>query len=95
MARLIALPGQAIISGLKGKVDFYLWKGIPCARKWPIWPDRKPYPLEKIAQDTFAYSVKSWPAQPEFLRSQFQRMAAGTPFSPRDLFMRSYLSGLW
>ena len=35
MAKLIALPHQAIIDGFKGTIDFYVWKGLSVARKWP------------------------------------------------------------
>lgn len=35
MARLHNMPSEHIIEALKGVVDFYFWKGIPCARAWP------------------------------------------------------------
>jgi len=95
MTRLTALPSEAIISSFKGKIDYYLWKGIPCCRKWPRWAPREPYPLEKINQDAFAYAMKSWKLQPEWLKVQWQRMAQGTPWRAQDLFLKAYMKGLW
>lgn len=93
MAVLRQMPQQAIISGFKGTIDFYLWKGIPCARKWPHWPKRVPYPQEKANQDRFAYAVHIWPLLSEYLREMYRQMTVGTDWTPRDIFMRCYLSG--
>lgn len=35
MARMRTLPGSDIIIGSRGRVDYYLWNGIPVARAWP------------------------------------------------------------
>src|SRR3989304_1279249 len=42
MAKLTALPDPPTIRRFRGLVDFYTWKGIPCARRWPNQhsPDR-------------------------------------------------------
>lgn len=93
MARLLAMPAQAIVDGFKGVLDFYLWKGIACVRKWPYHPKRKPYPAEKANQDRFARGARAWDPLPEHVKVQYRRMAAGTAFTPRDLFMRLYLVG--
>ena len=93
MAVLKQLPSQAIISALKGTVDFYLWKGLPCARAWPHWPKRVPYPTEKAAQDRFAYAAKAWALLPEYLKEMYRQMVAGTDFTARDMFTRLYLTG--
>jgi len=42
MAILERLPSNAVIKKLAGVVDFYLWKGIPCARSWPCKPTNTP-----------------------------------------------------
>lgn len=94
MAVLKQLPHQAIIDGFKGKVDFYLWKGIPCARMWPHWPKRDPTDPERAAQQSFAYITKAAAQLPEYIVDQYRRMAVGTPWTWRDLLTRSYLQGL-
>lgn len=35
MAILERLPDSPTILASRGKVDYYLWKGIPVARSWP------------------------------------------------------------
>lgn len=83
---------QAMIDRLKGTIDYYYWKGIPCARKWPHWPARAPYPAEKANQDSFAYATKMWRFLPEFLKAQYIDMAVSTPVTGRDIFMRAYMN---
>lgn len=68
--------------------------GIPCARKWPYWKTRQATPIEKLAQDSFSYINKIAGSLPEYLIVQYKRMAAGTPFTWRDLLVRSYISGI-
>lgn len=46
MAVLKQLPEEHIIKGMKGTVDFYEWKGIAVARKWP----RKAIPTQTAAE---------------------------------------------
>jgi len=94
MAVLKKMPSLAMISMMAGTVDYYLWKGIPCARKWPHWPPRKPYPTEKANQDAFAHAMELTKTLPTFIIRQYKRMAAGTPFRWQDLFVRSYMSGI-
>lgn len=38
MAVMLRLPDTATIMACRQKVDFYLWKGTPVARKWPRKP---------------------------------------------------------
>ncbi|GAH83489.1 unnamed protein product [marine sediment metagenome] len=94
MARLSSMPEEAIISAFKGVVDFYLWKGIPCARMWPHWPARDPHPDEKLNQDAFAYINTHLFSMPEFLLDQYKRMAASTPLTWKDLAVKAYMKGL-
>lgn len=41
MPVLGALPADPVIFALRGKIDFYYWRGIPVARKWPRGKDRR------------------------------------------------------
>lgn len=93
MAKLTAMPEQAIVDGFKGTIDFYYWRGIPCARKWPHWPPREPTPREKANQDLFGYAAHLYSSLPAVIIEAFREMALGTPYTCRDLFMRSYISG--
>jgi len=92
MARLKNLPAQALVDTLAGYVDYYYWKQIPVARKWPHWPARVAHDLEKAAQERFAYAQQMWAFLPEFLKAQYRLMAMSTPVTARDIFTRAYLN---
>lgn len=93
MVRLGALPAREIIDGFKGKVDFYLWKGIPCARSWPRYRPRAPTSEEREAQETFSYATLVANLLPPFVVAQYRKMTAGTPWTWKDLFIKGYLKG--
>ncbi len=88
------MPQQEEISAFKGLVDYYEWKGIPCARMWPTWPKRVPYPAEKANQDDFTYAVKQATLASDYIKDRYKALAAGTPWTWRDLFIRGYMKGL-
>lgn len=95
MAVLKVLPSQAIIDGYKGKIDFYLWRGIPVARKWPVWRKRAPTAPEKANQDDFMLINQEAIKMPlEFIEA-YKALAQGTPFTWKDLMVRSFMRGLW
>ena len=93
MAKLASMPQQAIVDAFKGTVDFYYYRGTPCARMWPTWHKRLPYPNEQANQNVFTYAARSWLELPEYVKLLFQDMAAGIGLNRRDLFMRCYLNG--
>lgn len=86
------MPEQAIIDYFKGTVDFYYWKGIPCARMWPHWPKRVASPLEKANRDAFGYAARMWGQLPEYIKEMYRQMAASTSVTCRDIFQRSYMN---
>jgi len=94
MAKLRKMLDEAVISGYRGVVDYYYYKGVPCARAWPQRP-RVPRSLAvQLSQKPFIEGVRLAsqlsPEMVEFYKSN----AASTTLTWRDLFMRSYLSGL-
>ena len=94
MAKLTSMPEQAVIDAFKGYVDFYFWKGIPCARAWPYWPPRDPTPAEKANQDEFAYIVKLYNSIPANIIDRYRVLAVGTQYTCRDLFIKAFLVGI-
>jgi len=42
------------VKALAGTIDFYYWKGIPVARKWPDWSRFKPSPAQAASMEAFA-----------------------------------------
>ncbi len=93
MAKLGAMPAQHIIDGFKGVIDFYYWRGIPCARKWPLWKPRTPTPPEKWNQDAFAYCNRLWGSLSLTVKTAFYKMAEGTTLTAKDWFVRVYMKG--
>lgn len=92
MARIKGGLSQATVDTLAGSIDFYYWKGMLVARKWPRWPRRLPHPDEKDAQDSFAYASRMWKWLPTFLKDQYRIMAVSTPVTGRDIFTRAYIN---
>lgn len=88
------MPSKAIIDGLKGKVDFYLFRKTPVARKWPVWHPRDPTPAEASNQQAFAYINRVAKDLPVFVIDQYKRMAESTPFTWKDLLVRAYMKGI-
>ncbi|MBA7633164.1 hypothetical protein ES703_40726 [subsurface metagenome] len=95
MAKLQVLPSQDIIDGFKGNIDFYLWKGIPVCRKWPVWRKRASYPSEKANQDDFTRINQAAISMPVEFIEAYMELAQGTPFTWKDLMVRSFMRGLW
>lgn len=95
MAKLAVLPHQAIIDGFKGKIDFYLWRGIPCARKWPRSPGHLRAQAVMAQWADFSYVASAWNLLSEEIQEAYRALAVGSGLSGRDLFTRSYLSGLY
>ncbi len=95
MARLSVLPGQAIISGFKGSVDFYVYMGIPVARKWPRSPGRQRAPAVEAQWPSFTYSAKEWVNIDENVQAAYFELAEASGLNARDLQIRGYLSGLY
>ncbi len=95
MAKLKTLPSEAVISGFKGVVDFYLWMGIPVARKWPRSPGHRRAPLVEEQWPAFSYVAKLWNTLPDYIQEPYRKLAAGSGLVGRDMFARAYLTGLY
>ena len=88
------MPSRDIIDGLAGTIDFYLWNGIACARKWPHYPPRKPFEAEASNQADFAYINKLAPTLSPLIIENAKLMAAGTKLTWKDLIVMGYMSGI-
>jgi len=94
MARIHALPSLEVIRGLKGIIDFYLWKGLPCARAWPRWRPARQSEASKAAALFFGAVVKSYSLLGELPLAAYREDAAGQPRSARDVFVSSIYGNL-
>jgi len=95
MARITRLPSQAIIDGYKGTLDFYVCMGIPCVRKWPTSPGH--IRSEAVMQQwpIFTLAAQLWRQLSESARQPFVEMAMSTNLTARDVFTKSYISGMF
>lgn len=93
MAKLTNLPGLDIINGLKGKIDFYIYMGIPCARMWPNSPGHDRASAVEAQWPAFTWAAKNWNSCSPAIQDAFRFMAAGTNMTGRDLFVKSYING--
>lgn len=95
MGKITVLPHEAIIDGFKGKVDFYVYMEVPCFRKWPKSPGKMRAPAVMAQWEAFAYAAAEWNNLDEYVRRQYEIMAGDSGLSARDVFTRSYLSGIY
>ncbi|MBA7707513.1 hypothetical protein ES703_116387 [subsurface metagenome] len=105
MAKLLAMPEQAIIDGLRGVIDFYVnyqscdrevaGAGIPCARRWPVMRIKERAPSVQAGWPAFSAAAVLWSELSPEIRDSYKAMATGSGLSGRDMFSRSYLSGLY
>lgn len=92
MAKIGKLPGLRIISGFKGTLDFYIWKGIACVRRWPRSPGHRRAPAVEAQWSAFSEASKLWNDLSPEVQDAYKRMSAGTHISGRDVFVKSYLT---
>lgn len=92
MAKLSVLPAQAIISGFKGKIDYYEWMGIPVARKWPRSPGKKRAPAVEAQWPVFAYAARLWNLLSPEVQDAYNSMASGSSLSGRDMATKMYIN---
>ncbi|MBA7636445.1 hypothetical protein ES703_44065 [subsurface metagenome] len=95
MAKLTAMPEQAIIDGFKGIVDFYLWMGIPVARAWPKSPGKVRSPAVMAQWPLWTYAAREWKNVSQTVRDAYSHLATNSGLSSKDMFTRAYLSGLY
>lgn len=94
MARISELPQEHIISMLKGTIDYYVWCGIPCARRWPRKPKLPRAASTQPAIQRFTYAIKLYSQISPRVRKAYQHISSDTDLTARDYFVRAYSSGI-
>ncbi|MBA7568527.1 hypothetical protein ES708_10256 [subsurface metagenome] len=95
MAIITEMIGEKIISGFRGTLDFYYYMGVPCVRRWPRSPGHIRSPEVMAGWAPFSYSVREWNNLSPEVRRAYEIMAGDSGLSDRDMFMRSYMKGLY
>lgn len=87
------MPQQAIIDGFKKTVDFYVYCGIACARKWPRSPGHDRAPAVQAQWPAFTWAAKSWAYLPIEIKEAYNQMAVSTLKTGKDLYTQSFING--
>ncbi len=95
MAKLLVMPHQDIIDGLKGSIDFYVYMGIPVARSWPRSPGKQRAPAVMAQWPAFTYAAKEWKNLSLAVQAAYNTLATDSGLSGRDMQVRAYLTGLY
>lgn len=90
MAVLERLPEQSIIDGLRGALDFYVYRGIPCVRSWPRNKHAGFTPGALINQPRLARSARLKPFLSASLAVASERYRLGSPFTNGDVHTAAY-----
>ena len=102
MTKLRALPGQSIIDGLKGVIDYYVHyqscdrssagSGTPCARSWPRSPGQDRAPAVEAQWPAFTYAATNWNSLDPYVQDAYKATVQETNLTPRDLFTKAFIT---
>lgn len=94
MPKLTKLPSLDIIHGFRGILDFYVWKGIPLVRKWPVTPKSHLTEGTMTAAKTFGKIIKAWGLIDSVTMAAFIEDAQDHPRTARDIYVSATLGKL-
>lgn len=94
MARLPTLPSMEIIRGLKGVIDFAVWKGLPYARAWPRYRPAQRSAAAIASAILFGQIVKAYSLLASEVLAFYQEDATDQPRTARDLMISGVLGHL-
>lgn len=95
MAIIKEMVGERVISGFKGTLDFYYYKGIACVRAWPKSPGSNRSQAVQSGWPLFSYAAKEWRNLSPVVQRTYVQLAVGTALSGRDIFSRAYMKGIF
>lgn len=87
MPVLDKLPTLEIIHGLKGTLDFYIWRGLAICRKWPVTPPGHMSPRTKTAGKIFGAISHAYSSVGSAPMEAYKDDAEGQPRTSRDVYM--------
>lgn len=94
MVKLAVLPDYGTIRALKKKIDFYDWKGVHVARRWPRKP-LKPLSAAALQQQRWLQiAMGHYRASSTLVKAEFRWLVAASTWTPRDAFMAHYFGTL-
>lgn len=94
MVKIKALPDLKRIKGMKGTIDFYIHKGVPCARQWPKKPRQPRSPASQASAARFGYAAHLLATPPPLLKLFGTMAAADGPTTWKDALLLAYFGHL-
>lgn len=85
---------MAIVDGYKGTLDFYYHQGVPCVRLWPRSPGKIRSQAVMNQWPIFATAARLYRDLSPAMHQVYLDMAAQTSLTARDVFTKSYISGM-
>lgn len=92
MAKIDKLPGQAIIDGFKGVIDYYVHNGVACVRKWPNSPGHLRAPAVMAGWLPFTAANQLWATLSKAVKDAYNDMAVSTNLTGKDIFVKTYIN---
>lgn len=93
MALIKAMPSQAVISGLRGVLDFYEYCNLVIVRSWPRMRIKERAPGVVAAQSGLAYASNMYSDLPAHVVQSWEFLADQSNLTARDWLIRAYLGG--
>lgn len=84
MVRLSGVPPRGVVLGFKGSIDFYSWKGIPVARRWPRKPTQPRTPAVQAQWPDFKTVTQGFKTIDASVVDALYGMSSGTLFTTKD-----------
>lgn len=84
MTRLEGVPPRGIVLGLKGIIDFYSWKGMPIARRWPRKPSQPRSPAVQSQWADFKAVTQGFKTIDNTVMPALTSMVSGTQLVQKD-----------
>lgn len=86
MAKMKRFPDSGTIMASRGRVDYYLWKGIPVARSWPRKSTQPRQPGEVLSSEEFKVAAVATGAIAPVVQELFKAIHIGTGVTWVDHF---------
>lgn len=84
MVKLAGVPPRGVVLGFKGAIDYYSWKGIPIARKWPRSPGKRRAPSVEAQWADFKLVTQGFKLIDSTVMPALTSMVTGTQLVQKD-----------
>lgn len=93
MAKLTRMPNWQLAGRMKPPLDFYTWKGIWCARYYPLRIHQPGTPAQQATWDAMNTCVDGWNDLAKIDREAYTRFVRDSHRTGKDFYYRIHLKG--